>query len=204
MSAPPDFAIRAAVEAGARSPCDKIKRGAVVFSGTGYRDGFILGVGHNAQPSPFACTGDARCRSACGKLCEHAEQVAVREALIDPRADGTLRGLHLVHAKVVDGDLVAGGGPSCWQCSRLVLAVGLDGVWLYQRTWEECLSEDGCSYCAGTACAECEDVPHASRHSPEHHDRHHDLVEVSPRWRYYTAEDFHRATLAACGIGELR
>lgn len=190
---PPDFAICAAVEAGARSPCAKSKRGAVVFGGSGV----VYGVGRNAQPAPFTCTGDARCRAACGKLCEHAEQVAIRAALAKWSAQGhvtatTLEGAQLVHAKVVDGQLVAGGGPSCWQCSRLVLAVRLAAVWLYEfpPAPTECR-------CGG----EFSRVHNESRGCPVHNEFARQMYDrANATWRRYTAEDFHRATLAACGI----
>ncbi len=47
---------------------------------------------------------------------------------IAPRCD-------LVHVKIGDdGRLVAGGLPSCWQCSRAILDCGfIDGVWLYEE-----------------------------------------------------------------------
>jgi deoxycytidylate deaminase len=172
--APPDIAIRAAVEAGSRSPCAKSKRGAVVFSP--YRN--RLGVGCNAQPAPFTCTNDERCRAYCSRLCEHAEHRAIRDALCTI-SEVSLAGYEaqLVHAKVVDGALVAGGGPSCWQCSREVLSVGLDGVWLYKLPT--------------VAEANAEGVTHMD--DPR-------FLGLA-RWRYYTAEDFHRATLAECRIG---
>jgi hypothetical protein len=68
-----------------------------------------------------------------------------------------LKDCELVHVKVVDGLVVAGGGPSCWQCSRLALEVAVAAVWLYE-------------------------------------------IDNGPRWRRYTAEEFHRATLVACGL----
>jgi deoxycytidylate deaminase len=181
---PPDFAIAGAVVAGRLSECAKSKRGVAVFAA-----GSLLGLGYNAQPAPLACTGDARCRAACGKLCEHAEQVAIRDALVDQtlrlgKRCETLQGADLVHVKVVDAQLVAGGGPSCWQCSRLVLAVQLDGVWLYEVPTEaEYIAWQG-------------DPSRAFR-----------PVSFDPPdgiWHYYTAEEFHRATLAECARkGEL-
>jgi hypothetical protein len=48
-----------------------------------------------------------------------------------------MSGLDLVHVKVVDSQVVPGGGPSCWQCSRLVVEVGLRGVWLYEKHDED-------------------------------------------------------------------
>lgn len=92
------------------------------------------------------------CRATNAKRCVHAEMRAVREA-------GRGRGGDIVHVKVVErGELVAGGGPSCWQCSREILDAGFRGVWLYEKS-------------SGFDC-----------------------------WRYYTAVDFHRATMLTCGI----
>ncbi len=42
-----------------------------------------------------------------------------------------MRDLELVHVKVVGEVVVAGGPPSCWQCSREVVEYGIRGVWLY-------------------------------------------------------------------------
>lgn len=171
MKEPPYAAIEAAIGAGCASPCAKSKRGAAVYSR--HDDPIcIYGIGFNSQPPPFACSGDARCREACGKLCAHAEQRALRDALslgrwpnrghlggVAPRPN--MAGFELVHAKVIDGQLVAGGGPSCIACSVAVLDVGLDGVWLYQTI-----------------------DPH-----------------LTPgEWHYYRAADFHAATLKACGM----
>lgn len=176
--APPGFAIRAAVEAGARSPCAKSKRGAVVFKVSTRGTALIAGSGYNAQPAPFACTEDARCREACAKLCEHAEQRAIRAA-VAMFGERTLAGygLELVHAKVIDGVLVAGGGPSCWQCSREIRAVGIDAVWLYRLP----------------TVAEANAVGVTSMYDSR--------FPGLTRWHRYTAEAFHRATLMACGIG---
>jgi hypothetical protein len=190
-STPPDFAIRAAVEAGKRSPCAKSKRGAAVFNPED-PDPFVFGVGWNAQPEPFACTGSEACRASCGKLCVHAEARAIRGL---GSAIALARRLELVHAKVVDGGLVGGGGPSCWQCSREVLDVGLAGVWLYEDVGAICDARDE----AGTICSSAEhthagDVTCASWRTTGAHPN-------GGEWRRYTAEVFHRATLQACGIG---
>ena len=126
-----------------------------------------LGCGWNGQPGRFFCAGTEACRVACGKLCVHAEARAIRAAVTVARGD--IDGLELVHAKVVDGELVAGGGPSCWQCSREILDAGIAAVWLY---------ETGDPKLAPWA----------------------DLYRPPGTWRRYTAEDFHRATAAACGL----
>ena len=110
-----------------KSPCAKSKRGVLVFRS----DGTVVGRGVNAQPAPFACDGSETCRASCAKLCEHAEQAALRDAgRLHPQAV-----LHMLHVKVVNGVAVPSGPPSCWQCSRAILAAGISTVWL--------LHEDG-------------------------------------------------------------
>jgi deoxycytidylate deaminase len=120
-------ALRDAVYFANRSPCAKSKRGVVIFNESG-----ICAAGYNAPPEPFVCTGDNDCRDACGKTCVHAEQAALLEY------DGHgLRGQpQMLHVKTVDGVAVPSGPPSCWQCSKLILASGIvSGIWL--------LHEDG-------------------------------------------------------------
>jgi deoxycytidylate deaminase len=151
VTAPPDFAIEHALMAARLSPCAKSKRGAAVFRDSPVvasrpdRDPFtiaevvdVIAVGMNGQPD-MRCSGDDACRAVCGRRCVHAEGRAIRHAVQVVAAKvglvglQPLRGWDLVHVKVVDGELVAGGGPSCWQCSREVLDVGLDAVWLFEE-----------------------------------------------------------------------
>lgn len=127
---PPDNIIEVARRCALWSPCAKSKRGAVVFDPS-YPDGKVLGRGWNHQPRGFACDGSDACRVACGKLCIHAEDAAIRDVHDDWKCEG-VGDLELVHVKVVGEAVVPGGGPSCWQCSRLVVEVGLKGVWLYE------------------------------------------------------------------------
>jgi deoxycytidylate deaminase len=56
----------------------------------------------------------------------HAEQWALLDA--GPQAYGR----ELMHLKAVNGLLVASGPPSCVQCSKLILAAGVEGVWLFR------------------------------------------------------------------------
>lgn len=172
MTPPPDFAIAAAVDAAGRSLCAKSKRGAAVFRracSTGCCER-VLGIGWNAQPGPFVCTGSDACKAACGKLCVHAELRAIRAAI----GNGWAGSLELVHAKVVDGQLVAGGGPSCWQCSREILDVGIAAVWLFEAV-------------RITASDVTGDVVSAES-------------GLLGTWRRYSAEEFHRATAAHHGL----
>lgn len=207
--APPQFAIDAAVLAGAGAPCAKSRRGCAVFDPI---EGVVLSTGHNGQASPRECRGDEACRKACTKLCCHAELRAIVSGLIEVAAqDGELArsqrlsGYELVHAKVKDGQLVAGGGPSCWQCSREVLENKLDAVWLYQETPEEwCphldLHVHDCPLCQGEACelcdrgSRCHRDPGRSRCDHDVLDRHDGLSIVNARWRRYNAVTFDRLT----------
>lgn len=110
-----------AAAAAVRSPCAKSQRGVLIFR----CDGSIVATGHNAQPPPFTCDGSEACRAGCGKLCVHAEVAALRGIGLARPAD-----LHLLHVKVVHGVAVPSGPPSCWQCSREILATGIAAVWL--------------------------------------------------------------------------
>jgi len=149
---PPYWVIEAARVAATGSPCQKSKRGAAVYNlnevddilegrardraaffGVPYRETVcqqdsIVAVAHNAPPAGWTCTGSEACRKDCGKLCRHAEERAIHTA---GRITSFER-LALVHVKVVDGQVVAGGPPSCWQCSRLVADCGIRGIWLYE------------------------------------------------------------------------
>ena len=118
--APPDHVIRTAVKLAAMSPCAKSKRGVVVFSLAGtHADG------HGFNHPPFGtCAGTDECRSSCSKICEHAEAMALRQTVGEGLFD-------MLHVKVVDGEPVPSGGPSCWQCSKAILAdQRIAGVWL--------------------------------------------------------------------------
>lgn len=147
-SQPPSYVIEAAQQAALRSPCAKSKRGVVLFNreladqvaakfdessvtSKTYPilvNGTVVARGFNGQPDGFNCSGSEACRRDCAKLCLHAEQRAIWKAgALDDLVD-----LELVHVKVENGEVVPGGGPSCWQCSRLIVEVGLRGVWLFE------------------------------------------------------------------------
>ena len=183
---PPASVIAVAEAATRQSPCAKSRRGAVVF---GASDDMVVtfGAGFNGQPAPFACTGTARCRELCAKLCEHAEGRAIRAAAGEfhgVRMLGIALRCDLVHVKIGDdGKLTAGGGPSCWQCSRAILDCGfIDGVWLYEETAAPPFDAD---VRVGDLL-----IPTV-------------VTEKWKRWRRYTAEEFHRTTLHNCGMLEV-
>lgn len=212
MNAPPDYVIEAARLAALESPCAKSKRGVVLFNredhdrfeknypGRGNHQLAIASRGFNGPPTGFSCTQDYSCRGNCAKLCMHAEARAIYAAgALDDVCD-----LELVHVKVVDGAVVPAGGPSCWQCSRLVVEVGLRGVWLFEaQRWHD---EVPCDKCCKTTvvaqsdgttgvCSFCDrgmlDLGRTKRI----------YASDSGEWRLYAARAFHEATLAECGIG---
>lgn len=148
-SEPPGIFVETAIGYANASTCQKSKRGAVIYkhqeSNVYILGGDVpVGCGRNCLPDFAQCDGSDACRRDCGKICVHAEARAVSIALSSPRVfarsaiDPTwlrtapLQGHRLIHVKTVDGKLVAGGQPSCWQCSKDILDCGLDGVWLYE------------------------------------------------------------------------
>lgn len=147
MDAPPDYVIEAARLAAVQSPCAKSKRGVVLFNpedaerdvlhlSTTERIAFqashvLISSAFNGPPAPYECKASDACRAACRDICLHAEQRALLAA-IDREITPVRRRLELVHVKVTNGIVVPGGGPSCLQCSRLVVEVQLRGVWLYE------------------------------------------------------------------------
>lgn len=114
--------VRAAIGASVLSPC-RSKRGAVVF-----RNGFLLSAGCNYKPSGFDCDGSESCKANCRAGAVHAEQSAILRAGVYVAGNA-----ELLHVKTIDGKLVPSGGPSCAECSKLALAAGIVGVWLYHE-----------------------------------------------------------------------
>lgn len=121
---PPADVVEKAIKAARTSPCAKSKRGVVLFDDVG-----PISVAHNAPPAGFTCDGSDACRAACGRVAVHAEQRAI---LLGAERPYSLDVASALHMKVVDGELVAGGGPSCVDCSKLILAAGIAYVWLYE------------------------------------------------------------------------
>lgn len=198
---PPRYVVEAAIEAAKMSPCCKTKRGAAIYAPE-WADAYMHGsepagvtvtaVGFNAPPLTFKCDGSYRCQSACGKICIHAEDRALRtHGALDVAVQ-----LEMVHVKIVDGKLVAGGPPSCVLCSKVVADAGV-GMWLFEATsWHDELRCQTCSKITiipqgGGTTGVCEQCDHVGR-----------LLGPGKRvygpegvWRYYTAVEFHLATL---------
>lgn len=128
---PPQEAIDDAITAANWSPCAKSKRGVAIFRhfpSDHVGVSIVISSAYNGPPSNYGCDGSEECRAACARRCVHAEVRAIREAQYN---DGLSR-CDAVHVKVINGTLVAGGGPSCAECAREVLDVGLSGFWLYE------------------------------------------------------------------------
>jgi hypothetical protein len=130
MRRPPQMAIDAAIGSANSGPCGKSKRGV-----SAYRElpiPHVVARGHNAPPPGFACDGSDACKAACPKLCIHAEQAVLMQEFFGPRFSTPA---YLVHVKTVDGELVVSGGPSCWQCSRMIVAdTRIAGIWLFHQS----------------------------------------------------------------------
>jgi deoxycytidylate deaminase len=123
---PPAKIVALAVQAGVCSPCAKSKRGAVTWIPTAGGGAIAVGTGCNA-PAIGDCDGSEACRRDCGRRCVHAEQAALLSPLNHRRI-----GAEMLHVKVVDGQGVPGGPPSCVECSKLILAAGIVGMWLWE------------------------------------------------------------------------
>lgn len=136
---PPPEAVTAAVEAARASRCRKSSRGCSVFDGivhsAAVRGTNVIGAANNGRPDDEACGG--YCAAHCNKMAVHAEARAIRlgERWLAEHSLVRSDSLVLVHAKVgATGNLVGGGGPSCWQCSRELLDVNFAGIWLYEQS----------------------------------------------------------------------
>jgi deoxycytidylate deaminase len=205
---PPEHAIEAARISGTLSPCSKSKRGVVLFDPRS--DGRpVISRGYNGPPDGFGCAGTATCKSSCAKVCMHAEQRAILEGI-------TVQALDLLHVKVVEGVTVAGKAPCCLECSRLVVQVKLAGVWLFQSTdvAGEGSAEDPPCSCRARHIANADIANQVERGFWRHDDRWipGDLIEhrfdcsamlAMSEWRYYSAVEFHRATLINHGLDVL-
>jgi len=131
----PFEALEHAIKEACKSPCLS-KRGVVIF----WPNGSLLGRGHNHQPAPFMCTGDAACKANCGKSAIHAEQQAILNAL---NFATSVNGASLLHVKVKEGQAVYSGPPSCLECSKLILAADIGDVWLLHNPIEQQYSRFG-------------------------------------------------------------
>lgn len=223
MMEPPKYLVDIAIIEGQRSPCAKSKRGAVIYDekNRGINRGIggvvrgveldfaLIAMGHNHLPAEMPCDGSSGCRANCAKACLHAEQDAIHHlpqrymrGLTMRRRTNRVHDLRLIHVKVADGQLVPGGGPSCWQCSRLCLEFGIS-VWLYEaQRWHDELTCDACGRITvveqggGTTgvCEKCKLLGGLLSRDQ----RIYDLG--SGAWKLYSPHAFHAETAVRCGI----
>jgi len=120
-----EWALKEAVKASLNSNC-KSKRGVVIWN----RATGLVSIGFNAPPKPLICDGSETCRANCAKTAVHAEQAALIGArgYVFPLSE-----CEMIHVKSIDGVAVTSEKPSCWQCSKLILAAGVKSMWLYQK-----------------------------------------------------------------------
>jgi deoxycytidylate deaminase len=122
-----NLAVRFAINESRNSKC-RSKRGAAVWHPCNPSQ---IIAGHNHLPTGH-CTNDDACKATCGKRAIHAEQDAILIAGNVPEHRFiSLQGAQMLHVKTVDGILVPSGGPSCLECAKLILASGIDMMWLY-------------------------------------------------------------------------
>lgn len=134
-----------AVLAACKSTCSKSKRGAVLYATTwtvslsydAEPSRRLVGAGWNSPPNGFSCDGSLSCHSNCNKVAVHAEERVLLNFFPAPEHVFHTE-YDLIHAKVnKDGILQESGGPSCWQCSRMILDAGIHRTWLYHSTgWQ--------------------------------------------------------------------
>lgn len=122
-----NWALQQAVVAAKKSNCQS-KRGVVIW----HRTLGLVSFGWNAPPEPHKCDGSDECKLNCSKTAIHAEQAAIIDML---RSGSNVKPeeCEMLHVKIVDGEAVISEKPSCWQCSKLILGVGLNSMWLYQK-----------------------------------------------------------------------
>jgi deoxycytidylate deaminase len=114
-----------------RGPCAKSKRAAMLLADNAF------GVGFNAPAGEGQCTADAACRAACASICNHAEEAAILSGLCNVPLSTKEKRCYIPHAHVIHLAVDAEGRPrskptpSCITCSRLMVAVGVEAVWLW-------------------------------------------------------------------------
>lgn len=117
--------VRAAIVVASTATCGKSRRGVAILDRT---QGRVVAVAANGPPVPFVCEHTALCVATCRRIAVHAEQRALMIAL---NSGARARHLEIVHVKVDEaGQPVPSGGPSCVDCSKLLLDAGVYCVYL--------------------------------------------------------------------------
>jgi len=184
VTSPDRYLIDKALELSRQSPCQKSKRGVVVWDPA---NGEHRGGGFNGPPGDLPCVAarDGQPSSAChcSLRCIHAEMRAIDEArgyIARHHPPGPYDLLHVELAP--DGGVVACNGPTCAQCSKHIVECGFVGrVWLFER--------DGCAYCDANTIAPDRPELRSKQQCGRGHGG----------WRSYDVAEFHRLSLLANG-----
>lgn len=182
MNQPDQYLIDNALDVAAWSPCQKSRRGVVIWD---QANGAVVGSGFNGPPRGFVCPGRQACRGTCALRCVHAEMRALDEAVahralasVNFDKEGPYDLLHVELAP--DGGVVPCDGPVCAQCSKHIVNSEFIGrVWLYvavDSPIETVVRDD--------------DGKVIERHSKG---------RKIPTWVAYEPAEFHRLSLIANG-----
>ena len=118
------LALQAMVLDASKGRCQKSKRGAMLVA-----EGF-LDMSRNNPAGGRPCDGSAACRASCARTCNHAEERVVLSAL--RRSVAPLERATVIHVAVDEHGVPRDKAvPGCETCSRLMLAAGVEHVWLW-------------------------------------------------------------------------
>ncbi len=115
--------IKTAILEAEKSVCSKSKRGVVIVKKLS-DENVVVGKGYNTPALGRICY-PKHCYNICNQYCIHAEQNAIFNALSNVH---NLKNSRLYHIKVKDGEVKNSGQPSCIECSKLILKVGIEGI----------------------------------------------------------------------------
>ena len=115
--------MKAAILETEKSVCSKSKRGVVIVKKM-FDENIIVGRGYNNPVLGRICYPE-HCYNICNQYCAHAEQNAIFNALFNIH---TLKNSRLYHIKVKNGEVKNSGKPSCIECSKLILKVGIEDI----------------------------------------------------------------------------
>src|SRR5574338_69495 len=124
----PNYILYHMIRIGSNGPCEKSKRVSAIYT----NNDFVIAV--NSPPYPYKCSKDEKCKKDCNQICVHAEESAIMEALYKFKDKSDIINSTCVHLKIIDGQPVTSGNPSCIYCSRKLLHSGVQYMWLWQET----------------------------------------------------------------------
>lgn len=120
-----NWALNRAAEISKNSPCQS-KRGVIIWD----RDFGLISTGYNSPPDRKDCNGSDKCKLNCNKTAIHAEQMAILNINDNIHK---YKNPEMLHIKTIDGKPVFSDKPCCWQCSKLILKLGIKYMWLYKK-----------------------------------------------------------------------